>query len=87
MSGGQEREGASAAAQSLLSIIMRENEAMGSSGLLSGIISLDHNRREAAHETQSERLNNGNPSKSRGPREFQRLIIAGCLKSPEKMLP
>lgn len=32
-------------------------------------------------------LNNGNPSSSRGPCEFQRLLMAGWLKSLLKALP
>lgn len=48
--------------------------------MLSGIISLDHNEKEPAHEPQSEKLNNGNPSSSSGPCEFQKLIIAGWIK-------
>lgn len=56
---GPEREGGGAtAAQSLLAIMMTANEGM------SGIISLDHSEKEAAHEPQSETLNNGNPSLS-----------------------
>lgn len=51
--------------------------------MLSGIISLDHNEKEAAHEPESERLNNSNPSSSRGPCEFQMLIIAARMKSVE----
>lgn len=44
--------------------MMTANEGMGGLGLLSGIISLDHNEKEAVHEPQSERQNNGNPSLS-----------------------
>lgn len=54
------------AAQSLLSIMMRANEGMSSWGLLSGIISLDHNKKEKTHEPRSEKQNNGNPSSSGG---------------------
>ena len=64
------------AAQSLLSIMMRPNEGMGSYGLLSGFISLEHNEKEAAHEPQCERLNNDSPSSSTGPWDFLELIIA-----------
>lgn len=49
------------AAQSLLSIMMRANEGMSSWGLLSGIVSLDHNKKGKAHRSRSEQQNNGNP--------------------------